>query len=486
MWNYYNQTDWKQISTSLTVNTNSNSFRLPQDSLKTAVTPKNASEAFIDIEYPEFSIDKVYIYLHFAESETIHNQSPVTCENRNCIIKLTRTGKSTHPPLLNAVEGFAVAEFRQSKTDANDEEEISGDDCCIGSFSRGGGDRIAIIHTEVTPRANFTSSIISEATIETQKRRYSHAEVMEMTTNFKRALGEGGFGVVYHGYLNGSQQVAVKVLSESSSQGYKHFKAEVELLLRVHHINLVNLVGYCDERDHLALIYEYMSNGDLKDHLSGKRGGSVLSWSTRLRIAVDAALGLEYLHIGCQPSIVHRDVKCTNILLGEQFSGKIADFGLSRSFQLGDESHVSTVVAGTPGYLDPETGRLAETSDVYSFGIVLLEIITNQRVIDQTREKPHITEWMAFMLNRGDITRIMDPKLHGDFNPRSVWRAIELAMLCANPSSVKRPSMSQVVIELKECLASENSTNSKNHDTNSHSSFEMSMSFDTKAVPNAR
>ncbi|KAF2541870.1 hypothetical protein F2Q70_00035752 [Brassica cretica] len=285
-----------------------------------------------------------------------------------------------------------------------------------------------------------------------------------MTNNFKRALGEGGFGVVYHGYLNGSQPLAVKVLSESSSQGYKHFKAEVELLLRVHHINLVNLVGYCDERDHLALIYEYMCNGDLKDHLSGKRGGSVLSWTTRLRIAVDAALG-------------------------EQFSGKIADFGLSRSFQLGDESHVSTVVAGTPGYLDPEyyrTGRLAEISDVYNFGIVLLEIITSQRVIDQTREKPHITEWMGFMLNRGDITRIMDPKLHGDFNSRSVWRAIELAMLCANPSSEKRPNMSQVVIELKECLASENTINSKNQDANSNSSFEMSMSFDTKAVPSAR
>ncbi|XP_023638654.1 putative receptor-like protein kinase At3g46340 [Capsella rubella] len=285
-----------------------------------------------------------------------------------------------------------------------------------------------------------------------------------MTKNFQRPLGEGGFGVVYHGDINGSQQVAVKV----------------ELLLRVHHINLVNLVGYCDERDHLALIYEYMSNKDLKHHLSGRHGGSVLKWGTRLQIAVDAALGLEYLHTGCRPSMVHRDVKSTNILLDEQFTAKIADFGLSRSFQLGDESHVSTVIA--PGYLDPETGRLAEMSDVYSFGIVLLEIITNQRVIDQAREQSHITEWMAFMLNRGDITRIMDPNLHGDYNSRSVWRALELAMMCANPSSEKRPSMSQVVIELKECLRSENKTEG----VDSYSSFEQSMSFDTKAVPSAR
>ncbi|KAG7564667.1 Protein kinase-like domain superfamily [Arabidopsis suecica] len=337
-----------------------------------------------------------------------------------------------------------------------------------------------------TPRENVTSTSISDTSIETKRKRFSYSEVLEMTKNLQRPLGEGGFGVVYHGDINGSsQQVAVKLLSQSSTQGYKEFKAEVELLLRVHHINLVSLVGYCDERDHLALIYEYMSNKDLKHHLSGKHGGSVLKWNTRLQIAVDAALGLEYLHIGCRPSMVHRDVKSTNILLDEQFTAKIADFGLSRSFQLGDESQVSTVVAGTPGYLDPEyyrTGRLAEMSDVYSFGIVLLEIITNQRVIDPAREKSHITDWTAFMLNRGDITRIMDPNLHGDYNSRSVWRALELAMMCANPSSEKRPSMSQVVIELKECLRSENKTEGMD----SHSSYEQSMSFDTKAVPSAR
>lgn len=132
------------------------------------------------------------------------------------------------------------------------------------------------------------------------------------------------------------------------------------------------------------------------------------------------------------------------------------------------------------------TGRLAEMSDVYSFGIVLLEIITNQRVIDQTRKNSHITEWTASMLNRGDITRIMDPNLEGDYNSRSVWRALELAMLCANPSSEKRPSMSHVVIELKECLSSEILMKNKNQDTDFHSSFEMSMSSDTKDVPSAR
>ncbi|CAF1830250.1 hypothetical protein Bca4012_030133 [Brassica carinata] len=224
----------------------------------------------------------------------------------------------------------------------------------------------------------------SESSFLSKKIRFTYAEVQEMTYNLERALGEGGFGVVYYGCVNGNQQVAVKLLSQSSSQVYKHFKAEVELLMRVHHINLVSLVGYCDEGENLALIYEYMPNGGLKQHLSGnwkiishfknyendvlrlclnntgKHGRFSLSWENRVRIAVDAALGLEYLHTGCKPPIVHRDIKSTNILLDQHFQAKLADFGLSRSFPTGNETHVSTVVAGTPGYLDPDpssTGR---------------------------------------------------------------------------------------------------------------------------------
>ncbi|CAL9244273.1 unnamed protein product [Arabidopsis halleri] len=326
-----------------------------------------------------------------------------------------------------------------------------------------------------------------EPSIETIKRRFTYSEVMKMTNNFQRVVGEGGFGVVCHGTLNGSEQVAVKVLSKSSSQGYKHFKAEVDLLLRVHHTNLVSLVGYCDERDHLALIYEFVPKGDLKQHLSGKRSGSYINWGSRLRIALEAALGLEYLHSGCTPPIVHRDIKTTNILLDDQLKAKLADFGLSRSFPVGGESHISTVVAGTPGYLDPEyyqTTRLGEKSDVYSFGIVLLEMITNQPVIDQSRAKSHITQWVGFELNQGDITKIMDPNLHGDYESRSVWRVLELAMSCANPSSVNRPNMSQVANELKECLVSEKSRGNMNMD--SQSSLDVSMSFDTELFPRAR
>ncbi|KAF3524299.1 hypothetical protein F2Q69_00047409 [Brassica cretica] len=329
----------------------------------------------------------------------------------------------------------------------------------------------------------------SEPAIMTENKRFSYSEVMTMTNNFQRILGKGGFGIVYYGFVNGTKQVAVKILSHSSSQAYKQFKAEVELLLRVHHKNLVNLVGYCDEGENMALIYEYMSNGDLKEHMSGTRNRFILNWGTRLKIVSESGQGLEYLHNGCKPPMVHRDVKTTNILLNEHFEAKLADFGLSRSFPIEGETHVSTVVAGTPGYLDPEyyrTNWLTEKSDVYSFGIVLLEIITNQPVIDQSREKPHIAEWVGLMLTKGDIISIMDPTLNGDYDSGSVWKAVELAMSCLNPSSARRPTMSQVVIGLNECLAAENSRGGASRDMDSKSSIEVSLTFGTEVSPRAR
>uniref|UniRef100_A0A0D3ECU1 Protein kinase domain-containing protein n=1 Tax=Brassica oleracea var. oleracea TaxID=109376 RepID=A0A0D3ECU1_BRAOL len=320
----------------------------------------------------------------------------------------------------------------------------------------------------ISSAVNVTNANPPVSPIQMNKKRFTYSEVIKMTNNFQRVVGEGGF--------------AVKLLSQSSTQGYKQFKAEVDLLMRVHHTNLVNLVGYCNEGDHLALIHEYVPNGDLRHHLSGKGGRSIINWGIRLRIALEATSGLEYLHIGCIPAMVHRDVKTTNILLEEQFKARLADFG--------GESHVSTMIAGTPGYLDPEyyrTSRLTEKSDVYSFGIVLLEMITNQPVIDQSRKKSHITQWVEFELISGDIRTIMDPNLQGDYDSHSAWRVLDLAMSCANPSSTKRPSMSQVVVELKECLASENSRrNMKRGRMDSHGQAKVSMLIDTGIFPEAR
>ncbi|KAG7572931.1 Protein kinase-like domain superfamily [Arabidopsis suecica] len=333
-----------------------------------------------------------------------------------------------------------------------------------------------------------TRELPRKSSIFAKKKKFTFSEVVELTDNFKRVLGEGGFGVVYHGSLSDTEPVAVKVLSESSVQGYKEFKAEVELLLRVHHINLVSLVGYCDEGGHLALIYEYMANGDLKQHLSGESSGPTLKWASRLKIAIEAAQGLEYLHVGCEPPMVHRDVKSTNILLDDRFEAKLADFGLSRSFSVGAETQVATVVAGTPGYLDPEyylTNWLNEKSDVYSFGIVLIEIITNRSVIELTREKAHIAEWVKILISRGDIEKIVDTNLSGDYDSNSVWRILELAMSCVSHSSSDRPNMSKVVNILKECLISENSRTGQIHKDDSKNS-DLTLNFGTEVTPLAR
>ncbi|XP_044484224.1 LRR receptor-like serine/threonine-protein kinase IOS1 [Mangifera indica] len=304
-----------------------------------------------------------------------------------------------------------------------------------------------------------TRSIPSFESFEGNNRQFSYSDVLKMTNNFERVLGKGGFGTVYHGYIDNDIQVAVKMLSPSSVQGYKQFQAEVKLLLRVHHRNLTTLAGYCEEGTNMALIYEFMANGNLEEHLSDS-SKDVLNWEKRLQIAVEAAQGLEYLHHGCKPPIVHRDVKCTNILLNDKFEGKLADFGLSRTFPVEGVSHVSTIIAGTPGYLDPEyyiSNRLTEKSDVYSFGVVLLEIITGRPVISKTLENDnvHISHWISFMLAKGDIRSTVDPRLKGDFDINSVWKAVEIAMTCVSSTSVRRPTMNAVVMEVKECLAME-------------------------------
>ncbi|KAL0656969.1 hypothetical protein Bca4012_077553 [Brassica carinata] len=232
--------------------------------------------------------------------------------------------------------------------------------------------------------------------LDTTKRYYKYSEVVKITNNFERVLGQGGFGKVYHGFLN-EEQVAVKILSESSTQGYREFRAEVELLLRVHHKNLTALIGYCNEAEKMALIYEFMANGTLGDYLSGKKS-YVLSWEERIQISLDAAQGLEY-----------------------------------QSMQ-----------------------QLSEMSDVYSFGVVLLEVVTGQPVILRSRataENVHITDRVELLLSTGDIKGIVDPKLGERFDAGSAWKITEVAMACASRSSKNRPTMSQVVAELKESVS---------------------------------
>ncbi|OMO91589.1 hypothetical protein COLO4_18263 [Corchorus olitorius] len=299
-----------------------------------------------------------------------------------------------------------------------------------------------------------------------KKRQFTYAEVVNITGNFEDVIGKGGFGSVYRGEMKDGTQVAVKMLSASSTQGSDEFQTEAELLMRVHHRNLVSFIGYCDDGTNMSLIYEYMANGNLKDYLSHKNS-QTLNWEMRLRIAIDAAQGLEYLHYGCKPPIIHRDVKTANILLSENMDAKIADFGLSKTFPTDGRSHLLTTVMGTTGYLDPEyygSQRLTEKSDVYSFGVVILELITGQNAIIREQEGEaicviHIVNWVSPMIQRGDISSIVDQRLHGKFDANSVQKALEVAMACTRPSSINRPTMSFVLTELKHCLDMELSHN---------------------------
>ncbi|XVF74468.1 hypothetical protein PTKIN_Ptkin13bG0112600 [Pterospermum kingtungense] len=293
--------------------------------------------------------------------------------------------------------------------------------------------------------------------LESKNPQFTYSEVLKITNNFERVLGKGGFGTVYHGYLEDTQ-VAVKMLSSISVQGYKKFQEEVELLLRIQHRNLTSIVGYYDDGTNKGLIYEYMANGNLEHHLS-ESSTNILSWEQRLKIAMEAAQGLEFLHHDCNPPIIHRDVKSSNILLNEDLQAKLADFGLSRTFPVDDDMPVSTFIAGTPGYLDPEyltSNNLTEKSDVYSFGVVLLEIITSRPVFTKSHEiTSHISEWVHSMLSNGDVNNVVDTRLQGDFDVDSVSKTIELALACVSPESSARPDMKYVVSELRECLAIE-------------------------------
>uniref|UniRef100_A0A453NC43 Protein kinase domain-containing protein n=1 Tax=Aegilops tauschii subsp. strangulata TaxID=200361 RepID=A0A453NC43_AEGTS len=293
-----------------------------------------------------------------------------------------------------------------------------------------------------------------------ENREFSYKELKHITNNFSQEIGKGGFGPVFLGYLENGNPVAVKVRSESSSQGGKEFLAEARHLTRIHHKNLVSLAGYCKDRNHLALVYEYMPEGNLQDHLRATSTCKPLSWEQRLQIALDAAQGLEYLHIACKPALIHRDVKSRNILLTTDLGAKIADFGLTKAFS-DSETHITTEPAGTMGYLDPEYFRsyhISEKSDLYSFGVVLLELITGHAPVIPINDSMsiHIGEWVHQSLDHGNIESIVDAKMGGDYDINSVWKAADLALHCKRDASRERPTMAEVVAQLKECLELEN------------------------------
>ncbi|CAN0865060.1 Nodulation receptor kinase [Linum grandiflorum] len=286
------------------------------------------------------------------------------------------------------------------------------------------------------------------------------------TQKYKTLIGEGGFGAVYRGTLPDGTEVAVKVRSSTSTQGTKEFENELNLLSAIQHENLVRLLGYCSENDQQILVYPFMSNGSLQDrlyaHVTGEAAKrKTLDWPTRLSIALGAARGLTYLHTFAERCVIHRDVKSSNILLDHSMNAKVADFGFSKYAPQEGDSGVSLEVRGTAGYLDPEyysTQHLTAKSDVFSFGVVLLEIISGREPlnIQRPRNEWSLVEWAKPYIRESRIDEIVDPGVKGLYHAEAMWRVVEVALACIETSSAYRPCMSDIVRELEDALIIEN------------------------------
>ncbi|ESW09171.1 hypothetical protein PHAVU_009G106200 [Phaseolus vulgaris] len=284
---------------------------------------------------------------------------------------------------------------------------------------------------------------------------FTYDEILVATSCFSESnlLGEGGFGYVYKGVLPCGKQIAVKQLKSGSQQGEREFQAEVETISRVHHKHLVELVGYCVIGAERMLVYEFVPNNTLEFHLHGE-GNIFLGWTTRIKIALGSAKGLAYLHEDCNPAIIHRDIKASNILLDFKFEPKVSDFGLAKILPNTDSriSHLTTRVMGTFGYLAPEyasSGKLTDKSDVYSYGIMLLELITGRPPITAAGSgNESLVDWARPLLSRAlqdDNFDLVDPRLQKNYDADGMVRMITCAAACVRQSSTLRPRMSQIV-----------------------------------------
>uniref|UniRef100_A0A3N7G7C6 non-specific serine/threonine protein kinase n=1 Tax=Populus trichocarpa TaxID=3694 RepID=A0A3N7G7C6_POPTR len=291
-------------------------------------------------------------------------------------------------------------------------------------------------------------------------RNFSFEELRKYSNNFSETndIGSGGYGNVYRGVLPTGELIAIKRAQQGSMQGGLEFKTEIELLSRVHHKNVVSLIGFCFDRGEQMLVYEFVPNGSLMESLSGKTGIR-LDWVRRLKVALGAARGLAYLHELANPPIIHRDIKLSNILLDERLNTKVADFGLSKPMgdsETGHLTHVTTQVKGTMGYMDPEyymTQQLTEKSDVYSFGVVMLELLTGRRPIEKgkyvVREVKTALDRAKYLYNLGEL---LDSSIGLDTTLKGLDKFVDVALKCVEENESDRPTMGEVVKEIENIL----------------------------------
>ncbi|PON32375.1 GPCR kinase [Parasponia andersonii] len=300
-------------------------------------------------------------------------------------------------------------------------------------------------------KQGYDVSMDNELEKGTGPKRFTYDELIRATNNFfdEGKLGEGGFGGVYKGLLRElNTEIAVKRVSRGSKQGKKEYIAEVKIISRLRHRNLVQLIGWCHEQGELLLVYEFMPNGSLDAHLFGKK--IVLKWTLRYKIALGLASALLYLHEEWEQCVVHRDIKSSNVMLDSNFNAKLGDFGLARLIDHDELGSQTTVLAGTMGYLAPECvtiGKASKETDVYSFGVVALEISCGRRPVDPRAEPSQIrlVEWVWELYGKGQILEAVDKGLNMEFDERQIECLMVVGLWCCHPDHTIRPSIKQVI-----------------------------------------
>ncbi|KAB5527547.1 hypothetical protein DKX38_021394 [Salix brachista] len=309
---------------------------------------------------------------------------------------------------------------------------------------------------------------------------FTFKQLNSATGGFSKSnvVGHGGFGLVYRGVLSDGRKVAIKLMDQAGKQGEEEFEVEVELLSRLRSPYLLALLGYCSDDNHKVLVYEFMPNGCLQEHLhhitSSNTVSLSLDWETRLRIALEAAKGLEYLHEHVNPPVIHRDFKSSNILLDRNLHAKVSDFGLAKLGPDKAGGHVSTRVLGTQGYIAPEyalTGHLTTKSDVYSYGVVLLELLTGRVPVDIKRPAGEgvLVSWaLPRLTDREKVVEIMDPALEGQYSMKEVVQVAAIAAMCVQPEADYRPLMADVVQSLVPLVKTQRSASKVGSCSNIH------------------
>ncbi|BAT96468.1 probable protein kinase At2g41970 [Vigna umbellata] len=342
-------------------------------------------------------------------------------------------------------------------------------------YGGGGGDR-------GEPRGNIVKTGAPKKELPIEIPAISLDKLNQLTDNFgtKALIGEGSYGRVYFAKMDGDKEVAIKKLDTTSSpEPDSDFATQLSVVSRLKSDHFVELLGYCLEENNRILVYQYASLGSLHDILHGRKGvqgaepGPVLNWSQRVKIAFGAAKGLEFLHEKCQPSIVHRDVRSSNVLLFDDYESKIADFNLTnQSSDTAARLH-STRVLGTFGYHAPEyamTGQITQKSDVYSFGVVLLELLTGRKPVDHTMPKGQqsLVTWATPRLSEDKVKQCVDPKLNNEYPPKAIAKLAAVAALCVQYEADFRPNMTIVVKALQPLLNSKPTGPDPNSNSNSN------------------